>query len=94
MTPPSDATPHEGKGTGDWFYMSFCNADLPEGEQFLGGLYIRGATIKEALTRSHLLGLNPGGEVAFEGPLPGELVELNVPLEQRERLLTRKELLL
>jgi hypothetical protein len=74
-----------------WFYMSFCDAGRAEGKQFLGGAYIRGKTIAEALTRSHMLGVNPGGEVAFQGPLPGDAFAVKVPPEQRERLLTRAE---
>lgn len=75
-----------------WFYMSFCDADLPEGQQFLGGIYVRGASLEEALTRSHLLSINPGGEVECVGPFPeGMLDEDGVPEGDRERLLTRAE---
>jgi hypothetical protein len=75
-----------------WFYMSFCDANLPEGQQFLGGVYVRGVTPEEALTRSHLLGINPGGEVECVGPLPEWMLDQNgVPEADRERLLTRGE---
>ena len=74
-----------------WFYMSFADASLPEGQQFLGGIYVRGATLPEALTRSHLLGINPGGEVKTIGPLPSQVMDENVPEADRERLLSREE---
>ena len=75
----------------DWFYMSFCDPQAPKGEQFLGGAYVQGDTIEEALTRSHLLGVNPGGEVAFQGPAPDDALRANVPAENLERLLTADE---
>lgn len=76
---------------GSWFYLSFCDTTKPAGTQFLGGIYVKGWEIGEALTRSHLLGINPGGEVQFVGPLPhSKLVEM-VREEDRERLLTKEE---
>lgn len=76
-----------------WFYFSFTDPDLPEGEQFLGGLYIDGADLADALTRSHGLGVNPGGQVAVvEIPAEAqEQMDANVPEDMRRRLLTKEE---
>lgn len=75
-----------------WFYFSFADATLPEGEQFLGGCYVEADTLEMAVTRSHVLGINPGGKIKTVGPLPAELVEGHVLPEDRHRLLTRAEL--
>jgi len=74
-----------------WFYLSFCDADLPKGQQFLGGAYVQGVNAGAAVGRSHKLGINPGGEVKILGPLPAEQMDENVPVADRERLLTRAE---
>jgi hypothetical protein len=72
------------------WYMSFCDGDRPKGEQFLGSLYIRGKSFCGAVSKSHLLGLNPGGEILFvEVPLD---VASRVPEEWIGRLLSREEL--
>lgn len=70
-----------------WWYMSFATVAQPDG--FLGGLYIDGETIAEAITRSHVLGLNPGGQVAFVAVPARALAD--VPMDMRRRLLTREE---
>lgn len=46
-----------------WFWMSFCDADKPEGSQLLGTCIIDAIDWMHAITRSHILGVNPGGEV-------------------------------
>lgn len=75
-----------------WFFVSFADPARPAGTQFLGGLYVRGATFEAAWVRSHALGINPGGEAQFIGPLTtAELDENGVPPADRERLLTREE---
>lgn len=75
-----------------WHYISFCDASLPTGSQFLGAAYVRGETVEAAITRSHLLGINPGGEAKVWGPFPtSHLDEAGVSVEQRERLLSRAE---
>lgn len=74
-----------------WFYLSFCDADLPKGRQFLGGAYVQGKNAGAAVGRSHKLGVNPGGEVGILGPLSAEQMDENVPATDRERLLTRAE---
>lgn len=75
-----------------WFYLSFADPHRPEGTQFLGGLYIEAKTLPEALTASHVRGLNPGGGVQVVGPIPDEMMDKNVPVADRHRLLSRKEL--
>lgn len=72
----------------DWFYMSFVD---PAEDKFLGGLYVQGNTIEAALTRSHLLGLNPGGEIQTVGPITHARIKEHVPPDQWERLLTKAE---
>lgn len=74
-----------------WFYLSFADANLPKGQQFLGGAYVKAASLPEAITRSHQLGINPGGDVGCLGPLSAEDMDANVPVGQRERLLSREE---
>lgn len=73
----------------DWFYMSFVD---PEPDEFLGGIYVKGNTLGEALTRSHLLGINPGGEAHTIGPITHARIVQHVPEEQRERLLSKAEI--
>jgi hypothetical protein len=70
--------------SGIW-YLSFA-----DGRGFLGGLFVRADDLSEALTRSHLLGLNPGGEV--EGyHLPPEAVA-ELPSPWIEKLLSKADL--
>lgn len=72
------------------FWMSFTDPDKPEGQQFLGGCLVDGATMEEALTNSHALGINPGGAVKTVGPIPRE----QVPLGGRfNALLSREDLI-
>lgn len=60
---------------------------VPGGQSFLGVVIVEAPTLEDAITRSHLLGANPGGEVAVMGPLtPGSIGE-----EWRDRLLTADE---
>jgi hypothetical protein len=80
------------KGDEPWFYLSFADGDLPDGQQFLGGAYVQAFNEGAAVGRSHKLGINPGGEVRILGPLPAEQLDANVPAADRERLLTREEL--
>ena len=48
-----------------WFYLSFASED-----SFLGACVVRAESVAGAITKSHLLGINPGGEVlAIESPM-------------------------
>jgi hypothetical protein len=72
-----------------WRWMSFCDPARPKGSKFLGALLIEAADSDDALMRSHLLGLNPGGEVvSFE--VPQEYVARIEPA-MTYRLLSRAE---
>ena len=70
-----------------WWWLSFVDPELPEGDRFLGVCVVQGANVVDAVERAWALGCNPGGAVAgwvlppLEEPDP----------EWRERLLTRAE---
>ena len=71
-----------------WYWLSFADGSLPEGEQFLGVAIVPGSGVMSASMMAYELGCNPGGEVqAIE--IPPE----HVPDEQyRMRLLSKEEL--
>jgi hypothetical protein len=71
------------------WWLSFCDPDLPAGGQFLGVAVIQAPTFPAAVTRSHSLGVNPGGQVASAGPILAGCIGA----EWRDRLLTRDEAL-
>lgn len=73
-----------------WFYMSFVHPDRSAGDRFVGGCYVQGESMPDALTRSWKLGINPGGEVKIL-ELPGDKFDALVPESDRERLLSREE---
>jgi hypothetical protein len=64
------------------WWLSFSNADGP-----LGVAVVQAPGVLEAVVRSHELGINPGGEVAFFGPLPDSAIGP----EWRDRLLSEDE---
>jgi hypothetical protein len=69
------------------WWLSFADPDLPEGSQFLGVIITQAATLEDAVTRTHLLGINPGGGIQIAGPLPSRFFA-----EQwRDRLLPKDE---
>lgn len=47
-----------------YYWLSFCDADRDEGEQFLGGCLIDAEDVDDAIKKAHRRGCNPGGEVA------------------------------
>lgn len=62
-----------------YWWLSFCDAKRPEGQQFLGCAVVAASRPDEAIRVAWILGCNPGGEVrsiAFEAtaPLPARLV--------------------
>lgn len=71
--------------TTSWWYMSFANDD-----RFLGGCFISGETFADAITRTHLLEINPGGEILATEIAMDAAGE--IPEHWRERLLSRAEL--
>jgi hypothetical protein len=76
--------------TAGW-WLSFCDTDRPAGQQFLGACLVRAGSLPEAITVSHLLGVNPGGEIEILGPIPPEKVD-KIPLKWVNRLLSREEI--
>lgn len=78
------------------WWLSFCDPDKapppeqqrPGGPSFLGGVITQAPTMAAAITRSHVLKVNPGGEVKILGPIPGEYIAL----EWRDRLLSADEI--
>jgi hypothetical protein len=79
------------------WWLSFVDPDrsAPPGQQtpgeggFLGVAICEGDTLADAITRSHLLGVNPGGQVAARGPLPAWMIGP----QWRDRLLSKDEAL-
>lgn len=51
------------------FWLSFADASLPEGQQFLGAVIAEGETLEAVIIEAHVRGCNPGGEVASVGPI-------------------------
>lgn len=73
-----------------WWWLSFCDASLPKGEQFLGVCIIGPALdIEEAVILADANFCDPGGEVVGVA-IPRE-VEPLIPVSYRKRLLTRAE---
>ena len=78
------------------WWLSFCDPDLapapelqrPGGPSFLGGVITQAPTFAAAITRSHLLGVNPGGEIKALGPIPPGFIAA----EWRDRLLSAAEI--
>jgi hypothetical protein len=48
-----------------YYWLSFVDNDRPEGDRFIGGCMVEEASEWQALTITHVLGINPGGEVAI-----------------------------
>jgi hypothetical protein len=47
-----------------WWWLSFCDPDLPEGQCFLGVAVVQAPDFLEAIRFANRLEINPGGEVA------------------------------
>lgn len=68
-----------------WWWLSFADGG------FLGAVVCRGANMVAATQHAHELGINPGGQVlGYE--LSDELVEAQVPEEQRFKLLQKPDI--
>lgn len=52
----------------NYWWLSFTDADRPEGERFLGAAMVFGDTLGDALAQSWAAGINPGGAVLAAGP--------------------------
>jgi hypothetical protein len=71
-----------------WWWLSFCDPSLPEGDQFLGACIVQAKGFLLATMRARMLGCNPGGECQGVGPmeeLPPALANAT------DRLLSRAE---
>lgn len=72
------------------FWLSFADASLPKGQQFLGAAIVNAHSFLEAVKVAHILDINPGGEVQ------GHEVEVpsgkEIPAQYVERLLNREEI--
>lgn len=69
------------------WWLSFADPDLPEGSQFLGVVIAAAPDLAAAVTRTHLLAINPGGGIQIAGPLPAGCIAA----EWHDRLLTKDE---
>mgnify|MGYP001577907546 CR=1 FL=1 len=49
-----------------WFWLSFCDTNLPKGSQWLGCCLISAPSFMAAVFVSHVLGVNPGGELTCD----------------------------
>lgn len=68
-------------------WLSFADPKRPEGTQFLGVVIVESPVFIMAVTKTHALGVNPGGECqGFE------LLDYRVPPEMMDRLLNKTEL--
>lgn len=87
---------HEPEPDDPLWWLSFCDPakapppelQRPGGPSFLGGVITQAPTLAAALTRSHVLKVNPGGEVKILGPMP----LWSVAPEYRDRLLSAEEI--
>lgn len=70
------------------WWMSFCDTDKPEGQQFLGVILVNELGPAHAVKKTHELGINPGGEIAFAQVEAGAINP-----EHLNRLLSRAQLL-
>ena len=70
-----------------WFWLSFCDPQLPEGLRFLGACIVRAEGPANALAEAWRAGCNPGGE-AQTIELPGTLPSC----WPRYRLLSKAEI--
>ncbi len=73
-----------------FYWLSFCDPDLPKGTQFLGAVFTQANDFIAAVRKSHALGINPGGEV--QGHEAGPRFKMHPSLETYvDRVLTREE---
>jgi len=68
------------------FWMSFCDTDKPNGEQFTGVVITISSDFESAVKKTHRLQINPGGEVAS-----WEVPEDDIPMHFFNRLLSKEQ---
>jgi len=69
------------------FYLSFAEPRPPKGRGWLGGVYIEGDDLPDAVMQAWNLGLNPGGSVLGTKVPP----HVEVGTRWRYRLLSKDE---
>ncbi len=70
-----------------WWWLSFCDPDRPEGEQFLGVALVQAEDEYGVAPAAWVAGCNPGGEIGMMR-IPDKVP---VPVEYQHRLLSRAE---
>lgn len=61
----ADTTTEPGSG----WWLSFTDTERPKGTQFLGAIFTKAASLPDAISTTHRLGVNPGGGIAIMGPI-------------------------
>jgi hypothetical protein len=72
-----------------YWWLSFIDPDRPQGDRFLAVSIVQAATGVGSVSRAWALGINPGGEVLWEGPLLAEAWDQAFRDEWCERLLDK-----
>ncbi len=76
----------------NWFWLSFADANLPEGSQFLGGAIVQAKDARATIVVAADAGCNPGGGVQIQYVARNQPNAVYVVLERwRDRLLTREQ---
>jgi hypothetical protein len=73
--------------TRTWWQLSFVDSGRPPGRQWIGGINTEAASIHDAITWTHMSGLNPGGEIAFIGITS----DVGLDAHYLDRLITDRE---
>lgn len=71
-----------------FWWLSFCDPELPAGNRFLGACIVPGLDMVSAIQKAHSLGCNPGGEVSgmeILSPFHKHLVPFAGELMDREK---------
>lgn len=69
------------------WWLCFIDLTAIGGPANIGTVITQAYTIEDAITGTHLLGINPGKEVVVIGPFPAGLIQP----EWRDRILTKEE---
>ena len=85
----SGAREGETMKSANFWWLSFCNAQLPPGDQFLGACLVPASDIVQAIEEARRLGINPGGEV--KGLAADPATTALIPARWKNRLLTRTQ---
>lgn len=68
-------------------WISFCDIEKPKGQQFIGVVITMSKGIAHAIDKTHMLGINPGGEV-----MSYETDSADIAPEHFDKLLTKGDL--